>query len=72
MILLVLRQLSARRKVGEINALEYDSKASSKERKRKDYFVPVTVTNRAKEDKSSRSNSRTKTLSVKKVNFIKN
>jgi hypothetical protein len=36
------------------------------------YYVPVTVTNRPKEGKSTRSNSRTKTVSIKKVNFIKN
>lgn len=39
---------------------------------KKSYYIPVTVTNRQKEGKSTRSNSRTKTVSIKKVNFIKN
>mmetsp|Transcript_10779 Transcript_10779/g.9503 ORF Transcript_10779/g.9503 Transcript_10779/m.9503 type:complete len:243 (-) Transcript_10779:47-775(-) len=39
---------------------------------KKSYYIPVTITNRVKDGKSTRSNSRTKTVSIKKVNFIKN
>ena len=52
--------------------LDVDFITKSKERKKNQkYFIPVTMTNRVKEGKSTRSNSRTKTLSVKKVNFVK-
>jgi hypothetical protein len=39
---------------------------------KKSYYAPVSLTNFHKEGKSTRSNSRTKTVSVKKVNFVKN
>jgi hypothetical protein len=39
---------------------------------KKSYYAPVSITNFHKEGKSTRSNSRTKTVSMKKVNFVKN
>lgn len=39
---------------------------------KKSYYIPVTATHRMKDGKSTRSNSRTKTVSIKKVKFIKN
>jgi hypothetical protein len=39
---------------------------------KKSYYAPVSLSNFHKEGKSTRSNSRTKTVSMKKVNFVKN
>jgi hypothetical protein len=51
----------------ELKALMKSSKAAKKA-----YYIPVTAPHRLKEGKSSRSNSRTKTVAIKKVNFVKN
>ena len=39
---------------------------------KKSYYIPVSLPDRMKEQKGSRSNSRTKTVSISKIHFAKN